>query len=165
MTRVRTERLVLRRARATDLDAFHALLSDPVAMRYWSTAPHTSLEETRAWLDSMLATPPELGEDFVIEKDGAAVGKVGCFRLPDVGFILKRELWGQGLAEEALRAFLAHLFATRSLEAVHADVDPSNERCLKLLARVGFERTGEAQRTYCIRGIWTDSVYLVRRRP
>jgi [ribosomal protein S5]-alanine N-acetyltransferase len=132
MTSVRTERLLLRRARASDLDAFHALFSDPVAMRYWSTAPHASLEETRAWLDSMLTTPPELGDDFVLEKDGAPVGKVGCFRLPDVGFILKRELWGQGLAEE--------------------------------LARVGFERTGEAQRTYCIQGIWSDSVYLVRSR-
>ena len=40
MTEILTPRLRLRRAAAADLDDLHAMLGDPVAMRYWSTLPH-----------------------------------------------------------------------------------------------------------------------------
>ncbi|HZZ88205.1 MAG TPA: GNAT family N-acetyltransferase, partial [Caulobacteraceae bacterium] len=85
---LRTERLVLRRARPDDLEAFHAILSDPGAMRYWSSAPHQSREQTREWLDAMMAEGPPISDDFVIELDGRAIGKAGCWRVPEIGYIL-----------------------------------------------------------------------------
>ena len=55
MTRaIRTPRLILRRARATDLADLHQVMRQPQAMRYWSTPEHDSIEETRLWLQSML---------------------------------------------------------------------------------------------------------------
>ena len=69
MTELRTARLVLRRAIPDDLDAMHAVLSDPRAMTYWSHGPHEGLDQTREWLDSMLGSPPELSEDFVVTLD------------------------------------------------------------------------------------------------
>ena len=85
---LRTRRLVLRPARLDDLDAFHAVLSDPRATRYWSTPPHETREQTEDWLEAMLQSPPELAEDFVVEFEGRVVGKAGFYRLPEVGFIL-----------------------------------------------------------------------------
>lgn len=38
-----------------DLAAMHAVLSHPVATRYWSTPPQRTLAETDAWLGSMIA--------------------------------------------------------------------------------------------------------------
>ena len=67
MTVLRTDRLLLRRARLDDVDAFHAILGDPRAMRYWSTPPHTTLDETRLWVADMVADSPAEREDFVIE--------------------------------------------------------------------------------------------------
>ena len=43
---------------------------------------------------------------------------------------------------------------------VRADVDPANLRSLTLLERLGFKRTGYAERTFKIGEIWVDSVYL-----
>jgi RimJ/RimL family protein N-acetyltransferase len=48
---VRTSRLILRTARPDDLDGLHAVLSDPRATLWWSTPPHETLDQTRAWLD------------------------------------------------------------------------------------------------------------------
>ncbi|HWA71058.1 MAG TPA: GNAT family N-acetyltransferase [Polyangiaceae bacterium] len=160
MTVLRTARLTLRRARASDLDALHTVLSDRETTRYWSTEPHSDVQTTERWLDAMLASSPEVSEDFVIEYEGAVVGKVGFFRLPEIGFILRRELWGRGLAFEAARAVIDHVFATHNVEELHADVDPRNAPSLRLLHRLGFFETARAQRTYCIGGVWTDSVYL-----
>jgi RimJ/RimL family protein N-acetyltransferase len=58
MEELTTPRLRLRRAHGDDLDALHAILSHPAAMRYWSTPPHADLERTRVWLADMLEAAP-----------------------------------------------------------------------------------------------------------
>jgi [ribosomal protein S5]-alanine N-acetyltransferase len=156
---IRTERLVLRRARADDLAALHAIMSDPQALRYWSTPPHPDLATTQAWLDSMIAAPPEASDDFIVELKGQLIGKLGAWRLPEVGFLLSRDQWGKGYAAEALAAFVAHAFAGRT-DHLTADVDPRNRASLALLARAGFRETHRAQRTWLIGEEWCDSVYL-----
>ncbi len=162
---IRTQRLVLRRARAGDAEAMHAVLSDPAAMRYWSSLPHVSLEETRAWLAGMIDTPPGLGDDFIIEHDGRLIGKAGCWRLPEIGFILHPSCWGQGFAHEAMSAVIPRLFERYPIPELVADVDPRNKRSLALLARLGFEEVRRASRTWLIGDEYCDSVYLALRRP
>jgi len=164
MTPLRTPRLVLRRARPDDLEGLHAVLSDEETMRYWSTGPHRSLETTREWLAAMMASPPEVSEDFVIEYEGSVVGKVGFYRLPEIGFILRRDLWGRGLVTEAARAVVEHVFRTRDIDELRADADPRNLASIRVLEKLGFVETGRAERTLCIDGVWVDSVYFVLRR-
>src|SRR6476661_2112574 len=130
---IATSRLLLRRARLDDLAGMHAVLSDPRATRWWSTPPHADIEQTSAWLKGMIASPPELSEDFVVERDGQVIGKAGFYRLPDIGYILHPDHWGQGLAREAVGAAIDHVFATRDLDAMSADVDPENAASIRLL--------------------------------
>ena len=153
-----TSRLKLRSARPGDLEAMHAVLSDPRATRWWSTPPHETLDETRVWLDSMIANGPDQ-PDFVIERDGVVIGKAGFWKLPEVGYILHPDHWGQGFAGEAVEAAIGHVFATRDIEELTADVDPENAASIRLLERLGFIRTGFAERTWNIAGEWKDSLY------
>lgn len=163
--RIVTERLVLRRARADDLAPMHEVLSDPRAMLYWSTPPHQDLDETRAWLDSMIADPPGERDDFIVEHDGRVIGKAGCWRVPEIGFILHPDYWGRGLAREALEAIIPTLFERFSVPAITADVDPRNLASLALLKGLGFEETGRASRTWLVGETWCDSIYLALPRP
>ena len=159
---IQTARLRLRQARESDLTAMHAILSDPQAMRYWSTLPHPDLETTRQWLSSMIEAQSDI--DLILEVDGRCIGKLGCWRPPDVGYILARDCWGQGYALEALMAFIPHAFSG-DIEHLNADVDPRNEASLRLLARAGFRETRRAPKTWLIGGEWCDSVYLRLDRP
>ena len=164
-TVLRTARLVLRPARPGDLLALHAIFTDAETMAYWSTPPHRDLATTQAWLESMLAADPAESCDFIIERDGRVIGKAGCWRLPEVGYILARDQWGQGLAREALEAVVAHVFAAQPVAALTADVDPRNARSLALLKGLGFVETARAERTMQIGEAWVDSVYLRLARP
>jgi len=159
-TELLTARLRLRPARETDLAAFHAILGDPRAMRYWSSLPHATLDETRNWLGAMIAADPAESCDFVIERDGRLIGKAGCFRLPEIGFILHPDAWGQGLAREALEAVTPYAFRQFPVPSLNADVDPRNAASLALLGQLGFVETGRAERTYRIGEEWCDSIYL-----
>ena len=158
-----TPRLRLRRARPDDLAAFHDILSNPAAMRFWSTPPHSSLDETREWLDSMIA-PPRDSSDYVVEQAGRVIGKAGCWRVPEIGFILRPDCWGQGLAREALAAIIPRLFDRFPIPAITADVDPRNAASLALLRGLGFVETGRAERTWLIGEEYCDSVYLALAR-
>ena len=156
---IRTARLTLRAARAEDLEPFWQILSDPVAMRHWSTAPHDSRAVTKDWLDQMIARAGS-GRERVIELDGRVVGKAGAHRLPEVGFILHPDVWGQGIVTEAMTAIIAFVWATTDTDHLFADVDPRNAGSIRALEKLGFRETHRAERTFCINGEWSDSVYL-----
>jgi ribosomal-protein-alanine N-acetyltransferase len=162
---IRTGRLLLRRPRMDDLDAMFETMSDPRAMRYWSTLPHASREVTRPWLERKIARTCDGGEDFVIEHDGRVIGDVGAGRLPDFGFMLRQDCWGQGFATEASRAFIDHAFRNTAATELLADVDPRNVASLRVLGRLGFVETGHAKHTFLLGEEWCDSIYLALQRP
>jgi len=165
LSEIRTPRLLLRRARMEDLQAIHAVLSNAQAMRYWSTLPHATVAQSREWLASMIDVPPEGNADFVIEHEGAVIGKAGCWRLPEIGFILHPDYWHRGLAREAVGAAIDHAFAHFDIAAILADVDPRNIASLKLLEGLGFRETHRAARTFVVGDEHCDSVYLACARP
>ncbi len=157
---IRTERLLLRPARADDLEPLHAILSDARAMAYWSSPPHEQIDHTRDWLASMIAIQPSEGEDFIVELDGQLIGKAGLWRFPEIGFLLDPHYWGQGFAREALGAVIERAFTVHGLARIEADVDPRNLRSLSLVDRLGFRETGRKERTWFVGGRWCDSIYL-----
>ena len=158
---IETPRLILRRLARYDAPALHEMLSDPETMRYWSSLPHVALAETEAWIaDSIAATARGDAHDFAVLRDGRLVGRVAFWMGNEIGFLFRRDVWGQGIAQEAVRALLRYGFETLMLKSVRADVDPANAGSLKLLERLGFQRTGTAERTFKIGETWVDSVYL-----
>lgn len=164
-TILETERLLLRRPRLADAPAMHAILSDPEAMRFWSTLPHADPAQSAAWVaDTISAVAAGSCDDFFVERDGVLIGKAGLWHGDEIGFLFSPAVWGKGYAREALQAVIAHAFGTRGLSQIRADVDPRNERCLGLLTRLGFKETGRAERTFKIGDEWTDSVYLTLTR-
>lgn len=160
-----TDRLRLRRPRPEDAAAMHAILSDAAAMRYWSSLPHTELAQSEAWIaDTIKALEAGECDDFFVERAGTVIGKAGLWNGDEIGFLFAPAIWGQGYAREALSAVIERAFRTRGLAQIRADVDPRNERSLGLLTRLGFRETGRAERTFCIGGEWSDSVYLTLTR-
>ncbi len=160
MDEIVTPRLRLRRARIEDLEAIHEVLSNPLATRFWSTPPHEEIELTREWLEAMIASSPEESDDFVVEHQGRVIGKAGFYRLPEIGYILHPDHWGQGLAFEALSAVIERAFERFDIPAITADCDPENVGSLRLLARLGFREVRREKNTWLIAGKWHDSIIL-----
>ena len=154
-----TERLILRLPRASDLEDIHALFSDDEALTYWSFGRHRTPEETRTWLQPLLEDPASAPYDFFIEMGERIVGKMGCWRVPEVGFILNREVWGRGGAREGLQGLVAYMRRQGACDHLWADVDPRNHRSTKLLQACGFQPAGSAPRTIQTHLGWCDSNY------
>ncbi|MGG7510122.1 GNAT family N-acetyltransferase [Plantibacter sp. YIM 135249] len=148
---VRTERLVLRPHRASDLDDMLAFHSDPEVTRYlpWPVRDRT---QTRAALDVRLGQGAARREGewlvFAMEvaETSTVIGEVLLKRADDangvgeLGYAMHRDHHGLGLAREATEAMLELAWNRFGLAQVVAYVDPRNTASSALLERLGFSR-------------------------
>ena len=164
---IHTSRLQLRALRTTDVPAFFGVFGDPEVCRYWS---RPALPDLRAAanlqeeIDRHFAARTlfqwgiaERESDYVIGTVTLAALSVE-HRRAEVGFALARSEWGRGYLTEALPALLDFAFTTLGLHRLEADVDPRNERSIRLLERVGFTREGYQRERYFQMGEWQDAV-------
>lgn len=150
MTRLETERLILRRWQPSDLEGLAAIDADPEVMRYIGDGSVRTPDETRAALARMQAAWDERGYGhFAVQRrdDGALAGWVGLAVpafLPEVlpaveiGWRLGRAQWGQGFATEAARAVLAFGFREVGLERVISIGHVDNAASLRVMAKLGL---------------------------
>lgn len=154
-----TERLRLRLPQMSDLQDIHQIFCDEAVMTYWSSPAHKSHAETAQWLAPILADPVGSQFDYFLEFEGRLIGKLGCWRVPEIGFVLARPYWGRGFAQEALRAFIPYIRSQNVCDHLWADVDPRNLRSKALLEKCGFLRVGSEKNTFKTHIGWCDSDY------
>ncbi|MFQ2893840.1 GNAT family N-acetyltransferase [Aeromonas caviae] len=118
-----------------------AIYGDPLVMRFVGEPPFPSL----ATVSQMLAGGESLEWGLVLRGSGRLVGTCGLhsfaagasLRQAEVGCMLARSHWGQGLMGEALSALIAY---ARQLGIVTllADIEPDNLPSQRLFERLGF---------------------------
>ena len=141
-----TERLSLRPFTKDDAEGWHAIWGDPDVI-WWGA--NESLEQSRTGLVALLARQAAWAEGLgwfalVDRSSGAIEGDVILqpARFVDgieIGWHLRRSAWGRGLATEAARAVLAYATETVRLPRVYAIVAITNERSLRIVAKLEFE--------------------------
>ena len=150
-TVLRTERLVLRPWRMSDLEDFYAYASVDGVGQMAGWKPHESREESRVILENFIAGK----KTFAIELEGRAVGSLGIERYDEerfpelgplrcrmLGFVLAKEHWGKGLMPEAVREVLRYLFDELGMDAVLCGHFLSNARSARVQEKCGFRHYG-----------------------
>lgn len=150
---LRTERLVLRRWRDADRDAFHALNSDPAVMA--TIGPVMSRPESDAFMNRIEDRFDALGFGlWCVERAGEPIGFTG-FMLPwfrdgvEIGWRIRSEHWGHGYATEAARACLDHGFAPVAagglgFAEVISFTAVTNTRSRRVMEKLGLRRDPDA---------------------
>ncbi len=163
-----TRDLHLRPQEMKDADAMFEMLSDAQSMKYWSH-PVADFETATKKLREDLESDAR-GDSlcWAVTKDDSdkMIGKCILFHFSqenhraEVGFILNRKYWRQGLMHQAVEAVIAFAFNTLNLHRIEADTDTENAGSLALLEKLGFEREGLFRDRWFMEGKWLDSVML-----
>lgn len=134
MNVLETSRLRLREFRRNDADALALVISDPETMRFYP-APfdRAGVEQ---WIERNLRRYAEYGHGLwgmVLKSTGELIGDCGLtFQDVDgideleIGYHVRRDLWGQGLATEAARACRDYGFGRLSAEKIISLIRPEN---------------------------------------
>jgi RimJ/RimL family protein N-acetyltransferase len=155
---LRTERLILRQWRDSDVAPFAVMNADPVVMEYFPAT--LSAAETVAMIARIRAgfAANDMGL-WALELPGEAalIGYAGLwpvtFEAPfapavEIGWRLARPFWGRGLATEASRAALADGFGRLGLKEIVSFTVPANARSLAVMERLRMRRDPEGDFEY-----------------
>jgi [ribosomal protein S5]-alanine N-acetyltransferase len=159
------KRVRLRGPRNEDADALFALFSDPAVMRYWSRPPMTTLGEAQGLIGEMLDSFEQrsLLNWMVTTRDDGVIGTCTLFRIDprhrhaEIGYALRSDHWGHGIASEAVALVLDWAFRRLDLQRVEADIDPGNDGSRRLLSRLGFASEGVLRQRFFVGDVVTDS--------
>jgi RimJ/RimL family protein N-acetyltransferase len=146
-----TERLRLRTFVEADFDDYARMCADPEMMRYIGQG--TAVSRADAWRSlAMLLGHWQLrgyGMWAVEEKaTGAFIGRLGLhypegWPAIEVGWLIDRARWGQGLATEGGRAAINFGFERLNLERISSVIHPENAASIRVAEKLGMrlERT------------------------
>ncbi len=157
-----TERLLLRRLQAADLEDLFALYRDPEIRRFFpeGTLTRAQTEEELDWfVNGGDPEHPGLGLWATIHKpSGRFIGRCGLIpwtvegRLEiEIAYLLAKEFWRQGLGAEVAAALVRHGFGPLGLARLIAFIDRGNAASQRTAVSAGlaFEREIEMDDTRC----------------
>lgn len=173
---IQTDRLLLRRFRSGDLDAFVAYRSDESVARFQSWDQTYSKADAERFLaeDSAVA-PGQPGRWLQIAIEDRGTGNLcgDCAvrvsaelpRTAELGVTLAPHHQNQGIASEAVTATLDWLFGERDIHRVYAHTDDRNESAQRLLERLGFRLEARLIEADWFDGEWmTLRIYAVLKK-
>lgn len=107
---------------------------------------------------------PKTADALSCRRDGLGAedgGTVSALHVPEVGYMLARRHWGQGLATEAARACLRFGFSVLGLPEIFACIRQGNTASRAVARRLGMGVRGHFVKTYREKAMPHD-VYAIR---
>ena len=116
---LKTDRLVLREWKESDLEDFFEYCSVDGVGQMAGWLPHENIEKSKAILDLFIKEK----KTFCIEFEGKAIGSLGIetynenefpeyanLKGREIGFVLSKTCWGKGIMPEAVKAVIKYCF-------------------------------------------------------
>lgn len=165
-TPISTHRVTIRAVGGQDLPDLFEINGDDAVTRFLPYDSWQSALDGTTWLARMEALAQAgSGVQLVITRntDDKVIGTVLLFKFDEasarveLGYVLGRPYWRQGLATEALQAVCEHAFRQLAVRRIEAEVNPDNEASNALLLSLGFVHEGCLRKRWVAKGVAYDT--------
>ena len=155
MTKIDTERLILRLPEAADTRPLREIHQDPAVMKHTIILTTHPSDDTLAWRNIAFMVGHwqmrGYGHFTVVERaTGAVIGRAGLYYPEgwlgvELGWIIRPARWGNGFATEAARAVLRWTWANTTVDHVISLIEPTNTQSIRIAHKLGegLERSVE----------------------
>ena len=143
-----TERLTLRPWRESDLHDFYEYASVDGVGQMAGWKPHRSMEESQEILTRFIAGK----KIFALEHRGKVIGSLGVHDYnetqhpgygeltgAEIGYVLSKAYWGQGLMPEAVKEVINWLFSEEKLDFIIVGHFDRNAQSRRVIEKCGFQ--------------------------
>jgi len=154
--KIETNRLILRAFEASDLDDIFAYASVPGVGEMAGWPYHQSIETTKTVLHSFMDSKCVLA--IYHKADKKVIGSLGLhkpwidreeqykhLKAKNIGYVLSKDYWGQGLVPEAVKAVIEYGFSTLGLEAFTIEHFVENVQSKRVIEKCGFNFVREGR--------------------
>ena len=139
-----TDRLILRPWREDDAEELYKYASDPEVGPPAGWPPHTSVENSREIIRTVLSAPDTFA--VCLKEDGKPIGSIGFHRKDlaeaddeyELGYWIGKPFWGRGLIPEASREMLRYAFEDLKMNRIWCGYYDGNEKSRRVQEKLGF---------------------------
>jgi len=141
-----TPRLILRKYTFADVPAIEAVLGDPVTMQFYPAA--FDRQGVEDWIGRSLERYERDGHGLwamLLKPSQELMGDCGCslqevegINQVEVGYHVRRDLWGRGYATEAARACIDYAFVQLGARRVISMIRPENVASRRVAEKNGM---------------------------
>ena len=144
---LKTDRLTLRPFRESDLQDLYTYAQVDGVGQMAGWLPHKNIEESRVILDMFIREKKTLA----LELQGKVIGSLGIefyneknypefqeLQGREIGYVLAKDHWGQGLMPEAVQAIIRYLFEVENLDFLICGHFAHNSRSRRVIEKCGF---------------------------
>lgn len=163
--KLRTERLLLRRIKSSDLDDMFEYASDPRTTAYLLWEPHADLAATKKSLER-INDGYRKGNFYdwalVENTNGKMIGTCGFTALDiynncaEIGYVLNPAYWGKGYAPEAVARVIHFGFNVLKLNRIEARYMVENSRSRRVMEKCGMKFEGVNRSSMFVKGAYRD---------
>lgn len=171
---LKTERLLLRKVTADDVPDIFAYASDPDVARYVTWNAHKNTEETRDFVDRILAryAHAKLAPwGIVIRQTGRLVGMCDFIswepkhHRAEVGYVLSKAHWGRGYMTEAVSVLIDFGFKNMDLNRITARCYIPNIGSARVMEKCGLTFEGVQREVTFAKNAFHDlKLYAIIKR-
>ncbi len=161
-----TERLLLRRVTAMDIEAIYALRTNADVMKYIPKKCE-SLADAEIFfhlIDDALKDNSGISWAITLRSNpDALIGTLGFWRLikdhfrAEIGYSLMPQFWRKGIMKEAIQKVMDYGFHQMGLHSVEAQIDPDNIASEKILQSLDFVKEGYFRENFFADGKFSDT--------
>lgn len=164
---IQTERLILRKFKESDTEAFFKYRTDPQVKLYQGEVwENYKFEQAVEFVKEQMNLNPDIPDTWFqiaieLKETGNLIGDCGIHTLPqdtnqvEIGFTLAPIYQNKGFGLEAVKCLLNYIFRVLNKHRVIAVVDVRNKNSVKLLEKLGMRREG-----HLIKNEWYKGEYI-----
>ena len=148
--KIETQRLILRPWEKTDLQDLYEYASVPGVGEMAGWTHHQSIKESASILDIFIAEKKTFA--VVYKENNKVIGSLGLehldhveeeippsFQGREIGYVLSKEFWGQGLMSEAVQAVVEYCFKELKYEFLTCAHFIRNNQSRRVIEKAGFQ--------------------------
>lgn len=137
----------LRQIYDTDREQIYLIYSDIEVLKYQASKEITYIEEADKEIEKFKnGFEKKIFIKWCIadKKNDEMIGLLALHHIDatnnkgQIGYILKREMWNNGIMSSILKKFTVYLFQKGDLDKIEASIHPENRNSIKLAKKLGF---------------------------
>ena len=160
-----TERLILRKLTLEDAQDMFEYASDDEVTQYLIWDTHKTIGDSQGFIQFTLGRygRDEAGDwGIVLRETGKLIGTAGFVwcdmknRRSEIGYVLGRPYWGQGIMPEAARRIVQFAFEEMNLNRIECCHFLPNEKSGRVMQKLGMSLEGIARERIFAKGKYCD---------
>lgn len=150
--KLETDRLILRQFVSGDAaNMFYNWASDSEVTKYLTWLPHQSIEDSKAYIASLIAAYPRTDTynwGIELKEIEQVIGSISVVRLDDnaesahIGYCIGKPWWNRGITSEAFSAVIRYLMNDVKANRIDSRHDPRNPYSGKVMEKCGLRYEG-----------------------